>query len=237
MEIGKCLLSGLFFLAAFCHTPLSQAATTAADLKHHAERFLDQFIAQQNLTISHYDIGQIDPRLQLPTCAQPFSVALFNPPTPLAGRITLQMQCDGPSPWKIYVKATLHVMKNVVVALRPLVRGYALTLADVQLEARPLASLRQNYFENTAAVSGKKLKQAIAAGTVISATSLDNARLVSKNQQVTITSGINASINVKTNGVALRDGNLGDRITVRNSTSNKVIEATVIAPGLVSVNP
>jgi flagella basal body P-ring formation protein FlgA len=237
MKSGKCLLISIFFLASFCHTNSSHATTTASDLKRHSERFLDHLITQQNLTASHYEIGQIDPRLQLPTCEQPLNVALFNPPTPLSGRITLKIQCDTPSPWKIYVKATLHVMKNVVVALRPLSRGYTLTPEDVRLETRPLSSLKQNYLENTTAVSGKKLRQAVAAGTVISATSLDNARLVIKNQQVTISSGSNASINVKTNGVALRDGNLGDRITVRNSSSGKMIEATVIGAGLVSVNP
>lgn len=243
MVIRKNLFAWLFFWAAICHSGLSLAATTASDLKQQAEQFLAQLISPEKtgspekIQASHYEIGPIDARLQLADCTQPLQVALFNPPTPLAGRITLQIQCDAPSPWKIYIKATLHVVKNVVVTLRPLPRGHTLTPADIQLQARPLASLRQNYFEQLAAVTDKKLKQAVAAGSVLTATALENARCIVKNQQVTISSGVNAGVNVKTNGIALRDGNLGDRISVRNSASNKVIEATVMAPGLVSVNP
>ncbi len=236
---GKSLLSGLFCstLATYCHPVITHAATTAADLQQQANGYLQQLIQQQNLTTSHYEISPIDPRLQLADCTDPLKVALFNPPVPLAGRITLQINCTAPTPWKIYVKATVHVLKAVIVAIRPLARGYTITMADVQLQERPMESLRQNYFESTAAVIGKTLKQSVATGTVISATALDNARMVKKNQQVTITSGASATINVKTNGVALSDGSMGERISVRNSASNKVIEATVLAPGLVSVNP
>ncbi len=235
---GKSLLSGLFFttLVTFCHPVITHAATTAADLQQQADGYLQQLIQQQKLTTSHYEISPIDPRLQLADCTEPLKVALFNPPAPLMGRITLQINCT-PNPWKIYVKATVHVLKAVIVAIRPLARGYTITMADVQLQERPMESLRQNYFESTAAVIGKTLKQSVATGTVISATSLEKARMVTKNQQVTITSGASATINVKTNGVALSDGSMGERISVRNSTSNKVIEATVLAPGLVSVNP
>jgi flagella basal body P-ring formation protein FlgA len=239
MANGKRLLMRLFCytLAAFCHADLSQAATTAADLQQQADAYLQHVIREQNLANSQYEIAPIDPRLQLADCAEPLKIALFNPPQPLAGRITLQINCNTLNPWKIYIKATVHVRKAVVVAMRPLARGHALTTEDVQLQERPLESLRQNYFDQPSAVIGKTLKQALAAGTVISANALDNARMVTKNQQVTISSGTSATINVKTTGVALSDGSQGERIKVRNSASNKVIEATVLAPGLVSVNP
>ena len=42
-------------------------------------------------------------------------------------------------------------------------------------------------------------------------------------------------MHIKTQGVALEEGNLNDLISVRNSKSKKVIQGTVVSPNTVRV--
>lgn len=232
MRIQLKLFSLYMVLCAFI--PHQALAITAQELKPLSENFLKAQLAQQ--PDATFTLGNIDPRLRLADCSEPLAIALFNPPTPLAGRVTLQINCPAPSPWKIYIPATLHIFKQVLVAKQALARGHSLNAADVEIQKRPIESLRSAYFSQTEEVIGKIIKRPLAAQAVITASQLENAVLVTKNQQVTINSQ-NSTVQVKANGIALMDGSLGERIRVRNTSSQKVIEATVEAAGIVRVNP
>lgn len=59
--------------------------------------------------------------------------------------------------------------------------------------------------------------------------------LIQRGEQVTI-SAQSSSLLVKTNGIALSSGTLGQKIPIRNSRSERIVEGEITGPGQVDVN-
>ncbi|PWK60371.1 flagellar basal body P-ring formation chaperone FlgA [Roseicyclus mahoneyensis] len=85
-------------------------------------------------------------------------------------------------------------------------------------------------------VVGRRLAVNLAAGRVILARHLEQHWLIAEGTAVAIASG-GSGISVTTAGQALQNGQRGDRITVRNAGSGRVIEAIVTGPDSVAVRP
>src|SRR4051812_17059909 len=78
-----------------------------------------------------FSVGQVDPRLSLPACP-----ALQTSRAPGAapwGNTSVAVRCTGPTPWQIYVQASIKVVAEYAVTARPLLQGQAITAGDVSL--------------------------------------------------------------------------------------------------------
>ena len=82
---------------------------------------------------------------------------------------------------------------------------------------------------------GRTPKRSLKPGTVLSANLLESSELVSRGSRVTILGEI-GGIEVRMEGKALGGGALGERVKVQNSSSNRRLEATVVAVGIVQVS-
>ncbi len=184
-------------------------------------------------TLSAVRIDRLDPRLRLTRCGQPLSVwkpSGYNS----AGRLTVGVRCEAPKPWKLYVPVILERRLPVVVAAHPIATGQRLQAGDLRLAERNIATLRDDYFTDLAAAVGQESRQMMRAGEVLGQRAVRPARVVQRGQSLIIEAS-GGPISVRMRGEAMQDGRRGQRIRVRNLSSQRIIEARVIGPDRVRV--
>ncbi|GJD50381.1 hypothetical protein OPKNFCMD_3120 [Methylobacterium crusticola] len=125
---------------------------------------------------------------------------------------------------------------EVAVLTRALARGEALGPADVAVERRPREGVPADASGDPSGLVGQVAQRALPAGQPLRGGDLVRPDLVARGETVTIvyeTPGIALSLR----GQAKEGGPLGAVVAVVNPTSKKVIQATVIGPGRVTVGP
>lgn len=175
----------------------------------------------------------LDRRLQLPLCEKSLET-FFLPGRRESGFLSVGVRCSGERPWTLYHKVRVKAYRDVVVLKKPVRQGAMLTEADLGLEKRELAELRGSYFTSFEAVVDRPAKRTLAAGTVLSPEWLTVPKLIKRGQKVIIRAE-SSHFTVNMSGQALADGEIGQRIRVRNDQSEKIVEGTVAAPGLVLI--
>ncbi|MCG8123385.1 MAG: flagellar basal body P-ring formation chaperone FlgA, partial [Candidatus Thiodiazotropha taylori] len=123
----------------------------------------------------------------------------------------------------------------VVVVVRDLARGQAITGKDLKIKISDTSHLLRGYFETIDEVVGQTSKRTIRRGQVVTPSMLVVRKTIKRGDQVTIVAGA-GGIQVRMQGKAMKQGNPGDLITVMNTKSKKQVEARVVSKGLVMVD-
>jgi flagella basal body P-ring formation protein FlgA len=118
---------------------------------------------------------------------------------------------------------------EAVVTLRNIPQGEIIKASDVMIERRPKSEVIA--IED---VLGFAAKHALRAAQVIRASDVMKPELVARNETVTITYEAPGMV-LSIRGQALEAGALGDVINVINVQSKRTFQATVTAPGRVTV--
>lgn len=224
------LLCGLSLVAAL-HAAEPEVQVVE-DIRQAVAAYLKSIIRQyhQNFDI---EVAPLDSRLRLPRCDQRLTVFPLREAIP-AGWISVGVECRGEHPWTIYVKANVRVLQQVAVLARPLPKGSVLDQGMVVLKSVDIAALRQGYFPSVDLVLGRRLKVSLPEGAVLTPQLLAGVKVVSKGDAVMIRV-VEGGMDVRMGGHALMDGELGQRIRVRNDRSQRVVEGKVQGPGEVRV--
>lgn len=196
---------------------------------------IQRFIQSALPANGHYQINnaQIDDRLQLPACDQDLNIfAQSGRIKP--GRNTIGISCPGTDNWTIYSTVLIKSFKNVLVLTKQLNRNDRITAEHLRTETRDIASLQQGYIIDPADVVNKQATRSVAAGSALNRTHYTEPTLIKRGDQVSIQSG-KAGLLITTKGVAMMNGTKGQQIRVKNVTSRRVIKATVVNPGVVTV--
>ena len=148
------------------------------------------------------------------------------------GRVSYSLNCKDKTSWQSRVTAKVRVWLPVVVANQAIQKDELLTQAMLGTRLTELTQSKLSVELKPLALVGMQTKRRIQAGQVISRHLLEHKLLVEKGGHVLIrvqTQGFEAS----TKGVALEDGQLGQRIKVQNLSSGTVLEADVVAEATV----
>lgn len=180
------------------------------------------------------ELGRLDPRLRLPVCSSPLQT-FANGDRPAAGALSVGVRCAGERPWTLYVPARVAVFGPVAVMARPLARGAPIQPQDLEMLRHDLAGLSYGYFATREAAVGKIAKQPLSAGQVLQVNQVASPKLVRRGEQVTLRVSADG-LEVSVAGSALADGELGQRIRVRNARSQRIVEGEVVAAGAVRVS-
>lgn len=218
-----------------CTLPFSARATELQDpqsIRAAVDRFVSEHVSNTAEKIE-VEINDLDKRLRLPRCGQALEPFMSNPKE-LRGRIAVGVRCNGPKPWKLYVGAYVRHYGDLLVAKQALPRGAVLTAADLKVERAELTQLHQGYYQTMADAIGMVTKRSLAAGKAITPDAVDSKRLVQRGDRVTIEAKY-GGIEVRMRGEAMRDGSNGERISVKNLSSERIIEGIVTSQGVVSV--
>lgn len=206
-------------------TPGAQAAgqSHAAIEQAAVERVQEQLPATGNRR--EVRAQPVDPRLNLVACPRELETEV---PAAFARgqRITVTVQCRGPQPWKIYVPVDVHEIVPVLVAARALARGAELRGGDLVVEEKSLSGLRRGYLRAGDPYVGMRVVRSVRDGQVMTPALVAAETVVRRGQTVTLVAA-GRGLNVAVEGEALADGTLGQRIKVRNMSSNKEVEGIV----------
>lgn len=179
------------------------------------------------------DLQAMDQRLQLNRCPAP--IEAFSPPGQHEiGSVTVGVRCPGHKPWLVYIRAHINAFGFAVVSRRPLNKGILITLADIDLKEVELTRIHQPFFDDLGDILGKELRWPVPAESILTANQLLIPKAVKKGEQV-IVLAINDGMQIRMKGAALSDGITGQKIAVKNLSSNRIVEGTITSPGIVQV--
>lgn len=178
------------------------------------------------------EVFPLDSRLQLPQCSKTLEVFTL-PGSRDVGNLSVGVRCSGEKPWTIYHKANIKVFKDVAILRNTLRQGAIVSESDIELTAKDVAQLRGGYLQPEQAI-GKSVRKTLSAGTVLISDHLAGIKLIRRGQAVTIRAQ-SANFDVSMPGVALMDGEEGQRIRVRNEDSKRIVQGVVISEGIVRV--
>jgi flagella basal body P-ring formation protein FlgA len=176
---------------------------------------------------------ELDSRLKLPLCAEPLRASL---PYAHAGRsrVTVEVACATPNPWRLFVPVALQAFGPVVVAARPLPRDTVLAAADMRIEEREIGQLSRGHIGELTHAVGLKLRRALPAGAAITPSVVATPVAIKRGQTVTVTAA-SKLISVAMTGTALEDGYLGEIIDITNDSSGRRVQAIVRSARVVEV--
>jgi len=206
------------------HTDISQAA----------KQFLSQNIDTNQYSRIEIEMGKLDHRLKLAHCNSPLDTSLAAG-SKFSGKTTVHVKCNSEVKWTVYINANIHLYKDVIHTIEPLEKGHILSKGDLILSEVNLNRVRYGYFTNIDSLVGKQLKRRLTQNKIIRVNYVKAQTLVKRGEIVNIVAE-NTGYSVKMSGKAMSNGAKGDRVQVKNISSQRIIEGTVIETGVISIN-
>lgn len=137
---------------------------------------------------------------------------------------------------KVWAVADIKVLREVIVATRPLKRHQEITEADIEVRRMDMARLPSNFLTDFGEVLGKRTSRPIGVNTVLRPDLVEFPPLVKRGDVVTVVAE-SAGLRITAVGVVKgRNGCRGERIQVENIDSNKRIYAQVVDAKTVQVD-
>jgi flagella basal body P-ring formation protein FlgA len=226
----------LGLLLCLCTIPSSYAAevemldSIRLSAEEHALSQIDHSQFEDAIAIA----GSLDTRLQLKKCNIPletFSTGAMNN----TSRMTVGVRCSGLNPWTLYVPVTISALVSVVFTSRALTRGELLDAEDLEVQQVQLNKLPTGYLSDPSQVINFELIRPLNVGTPITLSAVRPRNIVQQGQEVIIKAQV-AGLQVRMTGKALKNGQSGDLIPVRNLRSGRTVEATIMNKNTVNVN-
>lgn len=194
---------------------------------------VDNFLFEQ-LQTRHYRIYSLDKRLRLKLCSQELKVS-FPIYAERIGRTTVEVSCNNSKPWKVLVSVYIQKFVDIILAKHALPAGSLISRSDIILKKTDVSRVRGGYFSNISQLTNMVVRRAIKTGRIISPGMLKPRQLVSRGDEVIILAQ-SENFRIQVKGKALMNGFLGQKINVKNLSSKRIFQATVISNGLVKVN-
>jgi flagella basal body P-ring formation protein FlgA len=229
-------LGRLFFLLLllFPTAPLL-AKAALVDKAQLAAQMRDQLLPQvqnlqkqsgwQTMQVS-YDAWLPDSVERLTSCQSALKFYAADHNQVLWGRHNYRIECPDKMGWMLRGRVTVSVRLPVWVAARNMSRQQTLSDADLQLQTTQLELLTHGFSVQGESLVNYRAVRPIAVGQVLDKNNLRPPLLVRKGEQVVIRAG-QEGFAASMSGIALQDGVLGQMISVRNSSSQKEIQAEV----------
>ena len=227
-----------FFIFFLC---LLFVGSAHANKKYQAHN--DIFATVQNYLDTHLrpsqdieiktEIGHLDSRLKLSACKVPLK-SFSNNHNNFGSKISIGVRCEDNKPWSIYVPVTIKRMAMVYIAAQPISKGHQISDEDIQLLSMDINKLRNNYSKTKEEIIGKIPKRRIKLGSIFNPRYLQLPIIVKKGDIVDIVAE-SQGLRIRMTGKAISNGAKGQRINVKNLSSNRIIQAIVKNSGLVSI--
>lgn len=225
----------LIFTMAFIFFATVHAGQSSQSHESIAEA-VKAYIAQNINLPGEYEVNltPLDSLLNLPQCAVPLEVFTT---TDLikAGRTTIGVRCNAAKKWSIFTSAIIKTYQMVVVLSQPVQRGEIITRQHLAIEKREVSNLREDFVTQIEQAENKQVTRPLGTGSILSLRYIVEPKLIKRGDKVVI-STTKQDFSIRMNGVAMMDGAKGQLIQVKNQNSGRIISATVVEPGLVSVN-
>jgi flagella basal body P-ring formation protein FlgA len=148
--------------------------------------------------------------------------------------VWIDIQVDGKAFAAVPVWFAVEAWKTVPVAKADLAAGSVLRASDLVLESRDVAQAGK-VLDVMPGETGVRLRQPLRRGMPVALGALESTAAISRNQAVAVKIAA-GSIVIETAGIAQDNGRVGDMVKIKNPGSSEIFLATVLEPGVVSVN-
>jgi flagella basal body P-ring formation protein FlgA len=226
--VAACFAAGRLAAAGIPDGDLQDVAQLEAVARAAALHELPALTDKQRL-----QVGPLQPRLQLQRCENPVKSAVA-PGLHIAGRVVIELRCDGRSAWHLYVPVRVVGTSQAVVAAHAIVAGSVLSAKDLGVEQRDVGSLPPGYLDDPSIAVGLTASRAVAGGAVLTNQQLLGMRAVQRGQTVTLIASIDG-MSVRMAGRAVSDGLVNQRVKVENLSSGKIVEGIARSEQIVEI--
>jgi flagella basal body P-ring formation protein FlgA len=134
------------------------------------------------------------------------------------------------------VRGNANVMSEISVPRVDLSEGTVVAPADLETRLVVTGSIAARTVTAADKIVGLEVRRRLPAGKPVQDGDLAAPLLIHRNQLVSIVLEI-PGLKLRAEGKALADAGQGDSIKVMNTQSKRIIDATAVAAGVVSVNP
>jgi len=177
------------------------------------------------------EMGSYDDRLSLPPCQ---SVAFALPAGGHAwGRGSVEVRCNAPKPWRVYLGFQIRLNGPVLVARHALAARQPVRSADLEPARIDYVRAPEAYPRElpTEALASRPL----AAGQPVTLDNLVLPQIVQAGREVRVL--VNGrGFNLSQQGTALASGSAGQVIKVR-TTSGRIVQGVIRNEGMVEIEP
>lgn len=176
-------------------------------------------------------VGQIDPRTSLAACPAP--EAFQQPGARAWGKTTVGVRCTAPSPWTVYIQATVHVMADYVAAAVPLAQGQPVDATQLVMMKGDIAAMPNGIITDMAQAIGRTPTASLQAGMPLRLDTLRSRPVVQQGQAVRLVSkGANFSVSAEAKAI----NNAGEgQVAQARTQSGTVVSGTARAGGIIEV--
>jgi flagella basal body P-ring formation protein FlgA len=176
-------------------------------------------------------VGQVDPRTSLASCPAP--EAFQQPGARAWGKTTVGVRCTAPSPWTVYIQATVNVVADYVAAAVPLAQGQPVDAGQLVMMKGDIAAMPNGIITDMAQAIGRTPTASLPAGTPLRMDTLKSKPVVQQGQTVRLLSkGTNFSVSAEARAI----NNAGEgQVAQARTQSGTVVSGTARAGGIIVV--
>ena len=149
--------------------------------------------------------------------------------------LTVTLKVNDEIEKRMTVTAVVEVLVNAVVTTRPLGRFKPIEESDVEVRTVDVSGLPSDYIGDPEAVLGKRTRRLLDANTVLRPDLVESQPIVKRGDRVRIIVE-SAGMRITAVGEVKQNGCLGERISVANLDTNKVIQARVVDTQTVKID-
>jgi flagellar basal body P-ring formation protein FlgA len=177
--------------------------------------------------------GPIEAHLQFDKCTRPVKPVLASPQH-MKDRVMIELRCQDPKPWHIYVPVRIVATSPVAVAAHAIIAGTVVKATDLKIEEHDVSELPLGFLDDPAIADGLIASRPIAGGAYITNQQLTAPKVVQRGQSVTLLADA-GGVSVRMAGRALSDGLMNQRVKVQNLSSGKIVEGIARSEQVVEI--
>lgn len=224
------------FILSMLLSPLAFASQDLAEIdtvvKDYVQQAVDQFYEHQ--ADFNVQVSSLDPRLKLEQCLEPLQPELE------FGRInqhyiTVKVSCATPKKWVLRVPVKVQLFKEIVLTTHPIQREQIITAQDLKFVRTDVSQVSDGYYGSPDELIGLVATKPIGDNAIIMHHMVKQPVLVHRGETVKLV--VKApGLTIEGTGIAQTDGIKGQLIRIKNSRSNRMVEATVQETGVAVVS-
>ena len=177
--------------------------------------------------------GPIEAHSQTEKCSRPIR-PFVSSGQHMKDRITIELRCQDPKPWHLYVPVRIVSTSPVAVAVHAIIAGTVIKASDLKIEEHDVSELPLGFLDDPAVAVGLTASRPIAGGAYLTNLQLVAPKAVQRGQSVTLLADA-GGISVRMAGRALSDGVINQRVKVQNLSSGKIVEGIARSQEVVEI--
>lgn len=223
------LLHIICILTAYLSTSSVATSFDRQFIENLAKKTVEENVSNQTDKVIKVHHPKLDERIQIGDCEQaPIAQVLKQH----SRSVNVKISCQSPRFWQIFVPVKVQSLVPVLVAKAPLAKGNVLDSNNTEIQMLPEHKVRGAYLTTDEGILGARINKNLRPNAPIFSR---NICVVCKGENVTLIAK-SETFSIKTAGVALQNGSIGEQVKIKNIRSGKTVVGRISAINKVEIN-